>query len=156
MKNSNDNNKKSERKDSEITRPDDNLDYAPGAPLEEADDAPLKEGEDAVEMSVYEGEKIVYGTSFSPQDGDIGDESEDLGDLTSDLSANRYDPTLSTGGRIPDQSAAIPEGIHLATEDQIGMAYNEDRYTDADDSDDNIDEGFTGSVSDESDSDENK
>ncbi len=87
-------------------------------------------GDDAIEMEKGEGEKIVYGSSFSPADGDEGDESDDRGDLPSESKRNYnyFDPTLSDGspGILVDDE--LKTGISIVDQDDIGMAYNEDQY----------------------------
>jgi hypothetical protein len=92
----------------------------------------LEEGDDAIAMETNEGEKITYGSTFSPMDGDIGDESEDINDLPVDLkkTGNRYDPTLSSGKKVNVEAEELTEGIEVKGEDEIGMAYGKDNYVD--------------------------
>lgn len=99
------------------------------------EDSELQHGDDAIEIEGLEGEKIVYGTNFSPKDGDLGDESEDEGDLPSEMrqTGRRYDPTLSTGKDEDKEEDELIEGIHIADEDEIGMAYGEDKYIEEED-----------------------
>jgi len=91
----------------------------------------LKTGDDPIEADMEEGEKIVYGSTFAPKDGDVGDESEDNQDMPSQmkLNGNLYDPTLSTGGTEQAEDDEIKSGMRVANEDEIGMAYGEDKYT---------------------------
>lgn len=109
-------------------------DYAMGDPNEEnnfiGDPDDYITPEDAIGMEISEGERIQYGSTFSPQDGDIGDESEDLLDMPKALreTGHRYDPTLSTGQVKQSESNEITNSMHLADEDDIGMAYGEDDY----------------------------
>jgi hypothetical protein len=101
-------------------------------------------GNDMVEMSMEEGEKIVYGSTFSPKDGDSGDETEDNGDLPSALKKNKnaYDETISGAAEAPmsDTEDELKRGIHIANEDEIGMAYGEDKYTSDKDDENNSEE----------------
>jgi hypothetical protein len=96
-------------------------------------------GDDAIEIEMGEGEKIVYGSTFSPKDGDLGDESEDIRDLPVEMrkGGNRYDPTLSTG-RMNESNDLdeLEESIHITDEDHVGMAYGEDKYVDGDEDED--------------------
>lgn len=90
-------------------------------------------GDDEIEIDKGEGEKIVYGASFSPKDGDLGDESEDHGDLPSSVKENghAYDPTLSSGqvDTTTDQDE-LKQGIRVVDAGQIGMAFGPDNYVD--------------------------
>ena len=100
----------------------------------------LEPGDDAIEMEMNEAEKITYGSSFSPMDGDIGDESEDINDLPVDFkrTGNRYDPTLSTGKKANTEAEELTKGIEVKEEDEIGMAYGPDKYIDDEDLDDDM------------------
>jgi hypothetical protein len=95
----------------------------------------LEEGDDAIAMETNEGEKITYGSTFSPMDGDIGDESEDINDMPVDLkkTGNRYDPTLSSGKKVNKEAEELTDGIQVKDEDEIGMAYGKDNYVDDED-----------------------
>lgn len=91
----------------------------------------LKEGSDSIEIEIEEGERITYGSSFSPQDGDLGDESEDISDLPDELRkvGHRYDPTLSTGGAFQDELDELELGIDIVDADDAGLGYGENDYT---------------------------
>ncbi|HET6243589.1 MAG: hypothetical protein H0V01_02215 [Bacteroidetes bacterium] len=86
---------------------------------------------DAIEVEEDEGEKITYGSFFSPKDGDLGDESEDTGDLPETLRKNRYDPTLSA----PPESSSEPdndellENMRVTNEDKAGLGYGANDYS---------------------------
>jgi hypothetical protein len=89
-------------------------------------------GDDEIEVEKGEGEKIVYGSSFSPKDGDLGDESEDRGDLPSALKefGHEYNPTLSSGPADTfEDGDELKQGIHIVKAEDAGMAYGPDRYT---------------------------
>lgn len=92
-------------------------------------------GEDEIEIEKGEGEKIVYGSTFSPKDGDLGDESEDMDDLPSTLrdTNNIYNPRLSTGDTDEAEQGEVDEikrGIHIVKQEDAGLAYGEDNYVD--------------------------
>ena len=93
-------------------------------------------GDDEIEIEKGEGEKIVYGASFSPKDGDLGDESEDHGDLPTSVKeqGHAYDPTLSTGqvDNTADQDE-LKQGIRVVGPEDIGMAFGPDNYVDNED-----------------------
>jgi hypothetical protein len=95
----------------------------------------LKTGDDPIEADMEEGEKIVYGSTFSSKDGDLGDESEDNMDMPSQMKGhgNLYDPTLSSGPSELIEDDEIKAGMHVAGSEEIGMAYGEDRYTEESD-----------------------
>jgi hypothetical protein len=90
-------------------------------------------GDDAIEIEKGEGEKIVYGSTFSPKDGDLGDESEDRGDLPSAIADNQYDPTLSTGHfkkAGEEETEELKRGIRVIGPEDAGLAFGPDNYTD--------------------------
>lgn len=94
-------------------------------------------GEDAIEIDKGEGEKIVYGSTFSPKDGDLGDESEDRRDLPSSMRGNghQYDPTLSTGASNEaeeEETDELKRGMRVVRQEDTGMAYGPDNYVDDD------------------------
>lgn len=94
------------------------------------------------ESIIVPDDKYEFGFSFSAQEGALGDESEDNGDLPKILreGGNRYDPTMSDGGKQDDDGLELEEGMHEADEDEIGIAYREDSYTEESDSDDEEEE----------------
>ena len=91
----------------------------------------LKEASDSIGIEMEEGERITYGSSFSPQDGDLGDESEDIGDLPEELRkiGHRYDSTIPIGGAPPDDLDELEEGIDIVDADDAGLGYGENDYT---------------------------
>lgn len=90
----------------------------------------LSEGDDPVEMDILEADKIVFGSSFSPMDGNDGDESEDVEDLPDELKrqGQRFDPTLSSGGRIKKETEEWEDGLFINDMDNIGMGFGENDY----------------------------
>lgn len=93
----------------------------------------LSEGDDPIEMDILEGDKIVYGSTFSPMDGNEGDESEDIDDLPDDLKSkgHRFDPTLSSGGRYEtdEEQEEWEEGLYINEADGIGLGYGDNDYS---------------------------
>src|SRR5688500_996259 len=61
----------------------------------------LDAGDDMIGMELNDAEKINYGASLDAMEGNLGDESEDTGDLPEGNRkiGNRYDPALSVGRR---------------------------------------------------------
>lgn len=96
----------------------------------EPDVTELTEGDDPVEIENEQADKITFGSSFSPADGDLGDESEDMGDLPDSLKErNRYDPSMSTGETSYNQSELEENGMHITDADHVGLAYDDNDYT---------------------------
>lgn len=86
---------------------------------------------DAIEVQEDEGEKITYGLSFSPNEGDLGEETEDFGDLPETLRKNRYDPTLSAPPESleePDNDELL-ENMRVTNEDKAGLGYGDNDYS---------------------------
>ncbi|MDQ3193026.1 MAG: hypothetical protein M3Q58_15685 [Bacteroidota bacterium] len=100
--------------------------------FEEEQENELFMDSDAIEVEEEEGDKITFGSSFSPEDGDLGDESEDTGDLPETLRKNRYNPTLSA----PPESSTEPdndellENMRVTNEDKAGLGYGDNDYSD--------------------------
>ena len=90
----------------------------------------LSEGNDPVEMDILEADKIVFGSSFSPMDGNDGDESEDVDDLPDELKkvGHRFDQTLSAGGRIKEESEEWQDGLFINDMDNVGMGFGDNDY----------------------------
>jgi hypothetical protein len=88
-------------------------------------------GDDEIEIEKGDGEKIVYGSTFSYKDGDMGDESEDIDDLPSVLKSthNMYNPRLSTGDQDEAETMEgdeIKRGIHIVKQEDAGLSYGKD------------------------------
>jgi hypothetical protein len=95
----------------------------------DSDIAPLTEGDDAIEMESNEADKITYGSTFSGADGDLGDESEDRGDLPFTNNENGYNPSLP---EMPVQSLEEEleqNNMHVSNEQDAGIAYDDNDYT---------------------------
>jgi len=105
--------------------------------LNEPGDVGFKSGDDQIEQEIGEGEKIVYGSSFSYADGDEGDESEDTDDLPPSMKrvGNRYDNTIPTGKVEEPGLDEIKSHIRETDENFIGMAYGKDKYVEEDEND---------------------
>ena len=95
----------------------------------------LQEASDSIEIEIEEGERITYGSTFSPQDGDLGDESEDLLDLPDELRkvGHRYDPTLSVGRPEPESRDELELGIDIVDADDAGLGYGQNDYSEDED-----------------------
>jgi hypothetical protein len=90
----------------------------------------LLDDSDAIEVEEREADRITFGMNFNPKEGDLGDESEDRGDLPENLTQNRYDPTLSTrpsGSEDPDE---IIRKIRITNENNAGLGYGDNDYSD--------------------------
>lgn len=95
-------------------------------------------GSDGVSVELKEAEKFEFGFSFSAQDGELGNETEDFGDLPHELkkAGHIYDPALPAGSRSRKTDPnEITDTMRIATEDEIGLSYGEDNYVDDDHSD---------------------
>lgn len=98
---------------------------------EELDIHELDYESDAIEAEDDEGEKITFGMSFSPMDGDLGDESEDEGDLPETLirNKNRYDPSLGTQPSDEPDNDELIEKMRITNEDKAGLGYGSNDYS---------------------------
>ncbi len=99
--------------------------------------SPLDEslyGEDAVSSSTSEAEKLAFGFSFSAQDGEAGNETEDYGDLPKGLRkpGHIYDPNLAEGTSFKKTDPnEITGSMHISKEEDAGLSYSdEDNYND--------------------------
>jgi hypothetical protein len=88
----------------------------------------LLDDKDAIELEEDQADKIVFGMSFNPIDGDLGDESEDIGDLPENLINNRYDSTLSTKPSAENKKDELLEKIRITNEDEAGLGYSDNDY----------------------------
>jgi hypothetical protein len=88
----------------------------------------LLDDKDAIELEEDQADKIVFGMSFNPKDGDLGDESEDNGDLPEMLIQNRYNPTLSTKPTGEDYKDELLEKIRITNENKAGLGYGDNDY----------------------------
>lgn len=89
-------------------------------------------GEDMIEIEKNEGRRISEMDQFTPMDGDLGDESMDLGDEIPETIKNHnyYDPAVSTGGsKSPFDT---PEGLHITKGSRAGLGYGDDGYVNED------------------------
>jgi hypothetical protein len=89
----------------------------------------LSDGKDAIELEEEQADKIVFGMSFNPKDGDLGDESEDNGDLPDSLIQNRYNPTLSSKPSGDDYKDELLEKIRITNEEKAGLGYGDNDYS---------------------------
>lgn len=99
--------------------------------FEEEEQEELFMDSDAIEVEEEEGDRITFGSSFSPKDGDLGDESEDNGDLPETLRRNRYNPTLSAppeSSEEPDNDELL-ENMRVTNEDKAGLGYGDNDYS---------------------------
>lgn len=89
----------------------------------------LTSDDDAIEKDTTD--RLKFGFSFDPQQGDLGSENEYKGDLAPEQKhlGNRYDPSMSTG-RVDDSESYDPQvrDLHVKDEKDIGMSYGEDNY----------------------------
>jgi hypothetical protein len=88
----------------------------------------LLDDKDAIELEEDQADKIVFGMSFNPKDGDLGDESEDNGDLPEMLIQNRYNPTLSTKPTGEDYKDELLEKMRITNENKAGLGYGDNDY----------------------------
>ncbi len=92
----------------------------------------LSEGDDPIEMDILEADKIVFGASFSPMDGNDGDESEDNNDLPSEFKkmGHTFNQTISGGGRLDEDSESWEEGLFINEIDDLGIGLGDNDYSD--------------------------
>jgi hypothetical protein len=91
--------------------------------------------DDPIEAEQLESEKLRFGFSFEPKEGQTGDETDDEGDLTSDQrkTGNRYRPYLGVDDGVKDEeNIANDQELHVTDTGHIGMAFGEDNYVDED------------------------
>lgn len=87
--------------------------------------------DDPIEAEQIESEKLRFGFSFEPKEGQTGDETEDEGDLTAEQrkTGNRYRPSMGVDdGEKDDSEVANDQDLHITDTGHIGMAYEEDSY----------------------------
>lgn len=92
--------------------------------------------DDPIEAEQTESEKLRFGFSFEPKEGQMGDETEDEGDLTADQRkpGNRYRPYLGVDdGEKDDDNQASDQELHITDTGHIGMSFGEDNYTEKED-----------------------
>jgi hypothetical protein len=95
----------------------------------DADFTPLTDGDDAIEMESNEADKIIYGATFSGADGDLGDESEDRGDLPYSVNENGYNPSLPEMQVQSLEDELELNNMHISNEQDAGIAYDDNDYT---------------------------
>jgi hypothetical protein len=84
---------------------------------------------DAIEVEEEEADKIIFGMSFSPMDGDLGDETEDNGDLPETLLKNRYNQNLSAQPEATPDDDELIDKIRITNEDKAGLGYGDNDYS---------------------------
>jgi hypothetical protein len=89
----------------------------------------LDENMDAIAAEEDEADKITFGMSFSPMDGDLGDETEDRGDLPETLLKNRYNQNLSAQSDIQPDDDELIEKIRITNENKAGLGYGDNDYS---------------------------
>ncbi len=98
--------------------------------VQDNDITELTEGDDAIEIENETGDKIIYGSTFSPADGDVGDESEDNGDLPEGLRGKpEYTPTLASGAASDSDFQLDENRMHITDENHIGLGFDDNDYT---------------------------
>lgn len=109
----------------------------PDIPAEEADreetggqrsEIDAGHGDDAIEIERNEGRRFSEAGTYMPQGGDLGDESQDFGDLPrqDQKNHNYYDPSLSSGGQRKTPDPEPPEGMHVDDGRKVGLSFDED------------------------------
>lgn len=85
-------------------------------------------GKDRIEIEKREAEGLNDMDKFAPMDGDLGDESEDKGDLPlqDKKNPNRYDPSLGVGNPDHESKQVRPEGMHKTQAGKSGITSHED------------------------------
>ena len=89
--------------------------------------------DDPIEAEQIESEKLRFGFSFEPKEGQLGDETEDEGDLTAEQrkTGNRYKPFLGVDdGERDNETIASDQDLRVTDQGHIGMAFGEDNYVD--------------------------
>jgi hypothetical protein len=102
---------------------------------EERDAIDASHGEDRIEIEKREAEGLNDMDKFAPMDGDLGDESEDRGDLPLQdrINRNRYDPAMGVGNPEHKSKNVRPEGMHKTYAGNSGITSHEgDSYVDED------------------------
>ena len=92
-------------------------------------------GKDRIEIEKKEAEKLNDMGTFAPMDGDLGDESRERGDASSQerKNQNAYDPAMGVGGKRDEESSNRPEGMHKMAPGSSGMSSTkEDSYVNKD------------------------
>jgi SMC interacting uncharacterized protein involved in chromosome segregation len=90
----------------------------------------LNDDIDAIEAEEEEADRITFGMSFSPMDGDLGDETEDTGDLPETLLKNRYNQNLSTQPSVTPDDDELIEKMRITNENKAGLGYGDNDYSD--------------------------
>lgn len=94
--------------------------------------------DDPIEAEQVESEKLRFGFSFEPKEGQLGDETEDEGDLTAEQrkTGNRYKPFLGVDdGERDNDTIASDQDLRVTDQGHIGMAFGEDSYVEEDEED---------------------
>lgn len=92
-------------------------------------------GRDPIEIERNEGSGLSDMDKYAPADGDLGDESEDFGDVAQPDrgQTNRYDSAQGVGSSNYPKDPEIPEGMHITKGGKAGLAAGtEDSYVDKD------------------------
>lgn len=90
-------------------------------------------GEDAIEIERNEGRRFAEAEVFAPFHGDLGDESEDMGDLSSTKRKNKnfYNSAASVGENQEGIDPEDAEAMRIKKGRKAGVSYqDEDSYVD--------------------------
>jgi len=102
---------------------------------EDRDPVDASHGKDRIEIEKREAEGLNDMDKFSPMDGDLGDESEDRGDLPRQdrKNQNGYDPSVGVGNPEHSPKQVRPEGMHKTQAGKSGITSHEgDSYVNED------------------------
>lgn len=85
-------------------------------------------GEDAIDIERNEGQRFSDSATYMPTGGDLGDESQDYGDLPEQTRKNHnyYDASLASGGQRKSPDPENPEGMHIDDGRKVGLSFDED------------------------------
>ncbi len=84
--------------------------------------------QDSLQESAITDKKLHDGFDFDRDEGRVGDETEDTGDLSAvqKKSNNAFHASLENGRK--ESKKPIDQQLHISDKDHIGMAYGEDDY----------------------------
>lgn len=92
-------------------------------------------GKDRIEIEKKQAKKLNDMGTFAPMDGDLGDESRERGDASSQerKNQNAYDPAMGTGGSPNTGAQPGYDDTHISQKRGAGITANkEDSYVDED------------------------
>lgn len=84
---------------------------------------------DSLYQQALNANKLKFGFSFSGADGELGNSSEDLGDLPKALQkpGHQYNPNLEDYQSSDfDESNEITNSMHIADKNSIGLSFSDD------------------------------